>query len=826
MIQARPTCRSWSALALVSLACTLPAAPASSQPAGPAPRAEGDLTPVRTCVLAPGPVHERCLRLAPTCHALLDALEQRGHVLRFERAAAIVRREAEPGSDVGDELGPASDADLYRSLEASARIAALAGDDALEERVRALVDKVVAAACEDGYLHTHTQLLSSERPFRDRRAQRELYCAGELVRAGFAVRDELGDERLLAAGRAFCDLIEARFGEDRIGDPPGHPGIERALMQLAESTGDEKYSDLAVWLIEQRGQKYGRTRTWGPRQLDSQPVLEQRTAEGDTLMGVNLFCAVTAVATATRWEDYWRASLTFFDDMLRAKSYVTGGVGVAGGSFGPPHERPQELAECRPEAAAGLAEWSHALTILTGHATYADFHERVLFNELFAAFGPEGGTCATTNPPLSGEGLARAELGDALRSASSVAAYLPTVAGRVFATRGSDLHILQYISCRARVQLPQGEVTLVMQTDYPNDGQVNIRIECARPTPFRLFVRVPGWCTDWITLGPGDSLTSQRVAHGHDRGTWLNYKRTWEDGDTFTVKLPMFVERLAPPRKVEGLEGRVALQRGPVVYAFEGLDHADGVDSIILPRMSVLPARPDPDLGGAWVVNARGFARREVDGRDGVVPVDLRAVPFWACGARGASPRVTWLAAREGFARLAGEAEPERQQHTTLRASHVGAGSTLLALNDQRAPEEVDPKGRKQPPGSPDEAQVPMLTFVGREGTREWVRYDFDSQDEFVGAGLFWVEGEHKAAQKGAEATQLALPGDWRLYWLNRDRWEPVKLGPGSYYETRGGRFNHIEFEAVRTRSFKLEVTQSDRGPAGIYEWRMRRKPK
>jgi hypothetical protein len=89
----------------------------------------------------------------------------------------------------------------------------------------------------------------------------------------------------------------------------------------------------------------------------------------------------------------------------------------------------------------------------------------------------------------------------------------------------------------------------------------------------------------------------------------------------------------------------VALQRGPVVFAVEGVDNGDRVFDLVLPDAGTLETEFRPGLlGGITVVT--GLARlagRGPDGTAGATPRPFLAVPYYAWANRGGGQMLVWL---------------------------------------------------------------------------------------------------------------------------------------------------------------------------------------
>jgi DUF1680 family protein len=91
--------------------------------------------------------------------------------------------------------------------------------------------------------------------------------------------------------------------------------------------------------------------------------------------------------------------------------------------------------------------------------------------------------------------------------------------------------------------------------------------------------------------------------------------------------------------------GRVALERGPLVFCLEGVDHGGKALSIALSDDAVLAAEHRPNLlGGVTVLRGKGLvALRNADGSVASEPIELTAIPYYAWCHRGAGPMTVFI---------------------------------------------------------------------------------------------------------------------------------------------------------------------------------------
>jgi hypothetical protein len=262
----------------------------------------------------------------------------------------------------------------------------------------------------------------------------------------------------------------------------------------------------------------------------------------------------------------------------------------------------------------------------------------------------------------------------------------------------------------------------------------------------------------------------------------------------------MPVERVYADPRVKADVGRVALQRGPVVYCLEGVDNNGQVRNIALPRKNKLTATFARDvLGGVVMVRGEALSVSRGKGEEVVTrPVPFEAVPYYAWDNRQPDPMVVWLPEEPGLAEIPGE-DGILSAGVRVRASHVNPTDTLAALNDGVLPKASNDHG------------IPRMTWWDHKGTSEWVSYRFPKPREIKESAVYWFDD--------TSVGGCRVPAEWRLLWRDGDEWKPVKLTAAASYGTARDRFNRVTFEPLTTRELKLEVKLQAGFSGGILEW-------
>ena len=284
-----------------------------------------------------------------------------------------------------------------------------------------------------------------------------------------------------------------------------------------------------------------------------------------------------------------------------------------------------------------------------GDASYLDTFERTLYNGYLSGVSADGKAFFYQNPLESDGSAARSTYFEVACCPANLARLMGQLSGMTYATSANALYVALFAGSTATLTVAGQPVTVVQQTRYPWDGAVSIRLQPARPTEFALKVRIPGWARNEAVQSdlyrydtpipdqPVLRVNGEPVRTAVNRG-FATIAREWTAGDLVELQLPMPIRRVRANSQVTADRSKVALQRGPVVYAFEGIDNGGRVLDLRLPADATLKHEFRPALlNGLEVITADlppAAASREKT---------ITAVPYLAWANRGKGEMAVWI---------------------------------------------------------------------------------------------------------------------------------------------------------------------------------------
>lgn len=460
-----------------------------------------------------------------------------------------------------------ADSDVYKTLEAIAWSLEREDGPAFREFFRTTTALLAAVQEADGYLNSWFQRQPGLPRFGDLPWGHEMYCAGHLIQAAVAASRAFGDVELLAVARRFADLLVRRFGAG--GEPGvcGHPEIEMALVDLYRLTGAREYLDLAARMIDLRGHGLLGTTEFGREYFqDHAPVREATQAAGHAVRQLYLASGVTDVYLETRDESLLTAMERLWGDVYHTKAYITGGVGSRheDEAFGAPFELPPQGAYAETCAAIAGFMWNWRLLQSTGHGRYADEMERTLFNAVACGVSMDGRRFFYVNPleVREDDAVERQPWFDCACCPPNLARLVAALHHHVATADDDGVLLHAYSAGRLRASGPHGDVELAIDTSYPWEGRVRVRVVRGGGR-WALRLRVPEWCRN--------ATVSGRPA-APDANGYVSLLHEWSAGDAVELNLPMPVRRETADARVEAVRGRIARVRGPIVHCVEGGD--------------------------------------------------------------------------------------------------------------------------------------------------------------------------------------------------------------------------------------------------------------
>lgn len=604
--------------------------------------------------------------------------EETGRLRNFDLAAAALG--GEPGGRLAS-VYPFDDSDVFKLIEAASDVLMLRPDPDLEKDIDGWISRIGAAQEADGYLYTARTInpaappeMSGPERWSNLSMSHELYNVGHLYEAAAAHFQATGRRVLLDIALKNAGLIDRTFGpgETQLKSVPGHEEIEIGLVKLFRLTGKMKYLDLARFFVEERGRASGRKR-YGEYSQDHKPVLEQDEAVGHAVRAAYLYSGTADIAALTGDPRYVAVLEKIWEDVVGRKLYLTGGIGSAGGieGFGPPYEMGNETGYAETCATIAFALWNHRMFRLTGEAKYMDLFERAAMNAFLSGAGMSGDLFFYPNPLASGGGTRRTPWFKCACCPPNVARFIAGLGGYAYAVADDNVYVNLYGRSTAELATKRGLVRLTQTTDYPWAGDIAIEVAPAGPAAWTLRLRIPEWSLgrplpgglySYADAGPGMpsvKVNGKETPAALDKGYWA-VTRTWTRGDIVTLSLPMPVRLVRARAEVASDAGRIAVERGPLVYAAEAVDNGGSVSRLLFDP-SVLPEpefRPGL-LGGVVVLTGRATAFRMRNGKEDAVPSVLTLIPYYAWAHRDAGGMAVWLAAEKDKIRPAGAgAEP------------------------------------------------------------------------------------------------------------------------------------------------------------------------
>lgn len=586
----------------------------------------------------------------------LDELQVTGRDRNFVLAALAIRNPQDTARFLTK--FPFDDTDLYKVIEGISYLLQIHADPLLKARMDSLIDLIARAQMPDGYLYTAREVnplhppawSGPERWVNVEKLSHELYCSGHLFQAAAANYVATGDRKLLAVAEKNADLLYHTFGWGKLERYPGHPEVELGLVRLYRVTGDSRYLDLAKFFLDVRGPG-GDTYEQAKKK-----VVDQRKAVGHAVRAGYLYSAMADMSALTGDTAYLHADDDIWQDIVSTQIYVTGGVGSTsnGEAFGQPYMLPNGTAYNETCASIANVYFCERLFLSHGEGKYYDVLERTLYNALLSGLSLKGDSFFYTNPLESVGKHQRSAWFDCSCCPSNLARFIPTVGGYFYATQGDRLYVNLYGANTADIPLGHQVVHLAEETDYPESGKITIRVDPGRQRQFTLKLRIPGWAVGKPTPGdlyafsgmsderPEIAVNGRSVSFKTENG-YAVIRRDWKKGDQVSLRLPMDVQVVTANSQLKEDGGKVALERGPLVYCLEGPDlPGDRVlDVSVDPHQAFTTAFMPDLLGGVTVI--KGKARTA--GTAPAAEEPLVAIPYYAWANRGGHEMTVWMPA-------------------------------------------------------------------------------------------------------------------------------------------------------------------------------------
>jgi len=578
---------------------------------------------------------------------------------------------------------PFDDTDIYKTIEGASFSLSLFPDKKLEAYIDSLITIVGRAQEPDGYLYTARtidplhphQWAGNERWVKERELSHELYNSGHLYEAAAAHFMATGKRNLLNIALKNADLVCSVFGPDKKHVAPGHEVVEMGLVKLYRITGKKEYLETAKYFIEERGHYNGydaKSRDpWknGSYWQDHIPVVDQKEAIGHAVRAGYLYSAVADVAALTGDEKLLRAIDTIWTNMVSKKIYVQGGAGAIGDGerYGGNYELPNATAYNETCAAIANVYWNQRMFQLHGDAKYVDVLEKILYNGLISGVGLDGKSFFYTNAMQVRSSYSHNDM-EAERSGwftcsccpTNMVRLLPSVPGYMYAQNADKVYVNLFATSDATLSVNNKHVLITQQNNYPWEGDLKFIVSPESAMNFSLLVRIPGWARreaipsdlykyeaapDAVKKIIEITINGKPVNYDVEKG-YAVLNRSWKKNDIVEVILPMEVQRVMANEKVKEDEGKIALQRGPVIYCAEWKDNNGKASNIVLPPDISFTVVPKPELLGGIAMlesNAVAVITDEKENKITTVNQPFVAIPYFAWANRGKGEMTVWF---------------------------------------------------------------------------------------------------------------------------------------------------------------------------------------
>ncbi|MBE6269959.1 MAG: glycoside hydrolase family 127 protein [Prevotella ruminicola] len=709
------------------------------------------------------------------------------------------------------------DTDPYKTIEGASYILQTYPDKQLKQYIDSVLDIIASAQEPDGYLYTaRTQnpadphhWAGDKRWSKEEDLSHELYNLGHMVEGAIAHYQATGSRKFLDIAIRYADVVCKEVGPNpgQACVVPGHQIAEMALAKLYLVTGNKKYLDEAKFFLDYRG----KTTIVHDYSQAHKPVIEQDEAVGHAVRAAYMYAGMADVAALTGDQDYIKAIDAIWDNIVSKKLYITGGIGATnnGEAFGKNYELPNMSAYCETCAAIGNVYVNYRLFLLHGESKYYDVLERTLYNGLISGVSLEGNGFFYPNPLESmGQHQRQAWFGCAC-CPSNICRFIPSLPGYIYAVKDRNVYVNLFLSNKSNLNVAGKKVALSQTTEYPWNGDITVSIDQNVAGAFAMKIRIPGWVhgqvvpsnlyqyTDGKRLGYSIKVNGQQVAASITADGYYTINRKWKKGDKVQIHFDMEPRTVRANNKVEADRGRISIERGPLVYCAE---HPDNSFDIMGALMNQNPqfALGKTQIGGTTVQTIVTDAQTlnfDQQGKLQATDQKLTLIPYYAWCHRGSGKMRVWL---PQDLNATTPSQPATLASESKISSSTAKMPALTAINDRLLPKDETDRS------------VPYTHWWPKNGTTEWLGYEFPEVTTVQSATVYWYDDGPWGGCR--------VPQSWRiLYQDAQGNWNPVS--GADQYPTDKGTACIVNFIPVKTKALRLEVVLPTDNSAGLFEW-------
>ena len=711
------------------------------------------------------------------------------------------------------------DTDPYKTIEGASYILQTYPDKKLVQYIDSVLDVIASAQEPDGYLYTSRtqnpqhphEWAGDKRWSKEEDLSHELYNLGHMVEGAIAHYQATGSRKFLDIAIRYADCVCREVGPNQ-GQAcvvPGHQIAEMALAKLYLVTGEKKYLDEAKFFLDYRG----KTTITHDYSQAHKPVIEQDEAVGHAVRAAYMYAGMADVAALTGDKDYIKAIDAIWDNIVSKKLYITGGIGATsnGEAFGKNYELPNMSAYCETCAAIGNVYVNYRLFLLHGDSKYYDVLERTLYNGLISGVSLEGNGFFYPNPLESmGQHQRQPWFGCAC-CPSNICRFIPSLPGYIYAVKDKNVYVNLFLSNKSNLTVGGKKVALSQTTEYPWNGDITVNVNQNAAGQFAMKIRIPGWVrnqvvpsnlyqyTDGKRLGYTVTVNGSVVGAISADG-YYTIDRRWKKGDKVQIHFDMEPRTVRANNKVEADRGMVSIERGPIVYCAEHPDNSFDIMGALINQNPQFTLGKG-EIAGTPVQTLTTSAQTLNFNKQGKLEAQdqtLTLIPYYAWCHRGSGKMRVWL---PQDLNATNPSQPETLASQSKVTSSTERMPALSAINDRLVPKDENDRS------------VPYTHWWPKKDCTEWLGYEFPQEATVQSATVYWYDDGPWGGCR--------VPQSWRiLYQDQQGQWQPVTGADG--YPTDKGAACTVNFDPVKTKALRLEVTLPADNATGLFEWSIR----
>ncbi len=352
-------------------------------------------------------------------------------------------------------------------------------------------------------------------------------------------------------------------------------GMNEVLVNLASLTGRGQYLDTAH-LFEQPS------------------FLNPLAARRDELQGLHANTNVPKIIGAARMyevtgERRYRDIATYFlEEVLTARSYAIGNTSLDEHWKSPAEDLKGSLrwtnAECC--VAYNLMKLERLVYGWSSDARWMDAYERALFNCRLGTQNASG-LKQYFFPLAAGYWRAYNSAENSFWCCTGTGAEeFAKFADTIYFRRGPEIFVNQFLA--STLMWKEQGIQITQRTEFPQEQGTKLTVHAEKPVERTIHLRIPGWVAGRAEIRVNGGLLDATA----DPGSYAAVRRTWQDGDTLTLALPMELRR----EQLAGDESVAAFSYGPMVLAADmGLADVPESMRVIDSGATVPPKLPAPE---------------------------------------------------------------------------------------------------------------------------------------------------------------------------------------------------------------------------------------